>query len=351
MARAAIGWALGLVVGCSACVAPPQPATHEGHEDTSPELGVLRAALEADATVADAIASECSTGSIRGLGQQLIDEVQCERPGTFSRIDDIPNVILGDATFPWLQTAAADALRIVASKRDAAMTINSAYRTVAQQLMLYRWYRNGGRCGIALAALPGNSNHESALAVDVDEHSAWRSTFQTNDFAWLGRGDPVHFDYAGDGDTVDLRDFSVAAFQKLWNRNNPEDVIDEDGVYGPATETRILKAPAAGFDKGALCMAPPDPDAGATPLPSTSDAAAPPAAGDGGAAPASIDAPDCDESGCSMHASAGGASGWLLAVLVMLGRRRMSRRRVLAAFTPRPKSRVPCIGRRRVPTW
>lgn len=334
MARVAIGWALGLVV-CSACaVADGQDGypAHDGHEDTSPELGVLRQALGPDATVADAIASECSTGSIRGLGQQLIDEVQCERPGTFSRIDDIPNVVLGSATFPWLQTAAADALRIVASKRQATMTINSSYRTVAQQLMLYRWYRNGKRCGIALAAVPGNSNHESALAVDVDEYSAWRTTFQGNDFRWLGSGDPVHFDYAGDDETVDLRARSVAAFQRLWNRNHPDDPIEEDGDYGPTTESRILKSPAAGFALGAPCIqsetdaGPPvegDPDAGGgAPGPRT-DAGA-----DGGTSSFTPIPPNLDaEGGCSVHPAsrADTSTPWLLVLLAgVIGARRLA---------------------------
>lgn len=322
MARFPFAWALGLFV-CSACVVAESPERHGAdREDTSPELGVLRAALEPDATVADAIESECSTGSIRALGQQLIDEVQCQHPGTFARIDDIPNVVLGDATFPWLQSPAAAALRVVAQKRDATMTINSAYRTVAQQLMLYRWYRGGKRCGIALAALPGNSNHESALAVDVDEYSAWRTTFQAGDFSWLGSGDPVHFDYAGDAETVDLRERSVEAFQRLWNRNHPDDPIEEDGEYGPATESRILKSPAAGFALGAPCI-------------EVEDAGAPP--GDAGTSGPAGDAatddrpaftpvpPRLEESGCSAppHAPGGRGARWLLAALAsVLGARR-----------------------------
>ena len=48
------------------------------------------------------------------------------------------------------------------------MSINSAFRTVAQQYLLYAWYKQG-RCGIGLAATPGNSNHEQGLAVDIED--------------------------------------------------------------------------------------------------------------------------------------------------------------------------------------
>ena len=45
----------------------------------------------------------------------------------------------------------------------------------------------------------------------------------------------------------------VKAFQRLWNRNHPEDVISVDGAYGPQTEARMKLSPAAGFPKGAIC--------------------------------------------------------------------------------------------------
>ena len=71
-------------------------------------------------------------------------------------------------------------------------------------------------------------------------------------FSWLGASDPVHFDYKGSG-TVSMKGLSVRAFQRLWNRNNPNDKIIEDGSYGASTESRLAKAPVGGFPKGAAC--------------------------------------------------------------------------------------------------
>jgi hypothetical protein len=45
----------------------------------------------------------------------------------------------------------------------------------------------------------------------------------------------------------------VKAFQRLWNRNNANDKITADGIWGPQTEGRMKKAPAAGFPIGAQC--------------------------------------------------------------------------------------------------
>jgi hypothetical protein len=67
----------------------------------------------------------------------------------------------------------------------------------------------------------------------------------------------VHFDHL---DSPDIRGADVLAFQRLWNRNAPDDPIAEDGQYGPMTEDRVKRAPAEGFGIGALCaprLAPP----------------------------------------------------------------------------------------------
>ncbi|HVY47242.1 MAG TPA: M15 family metallopeptidase, partial [Minicystis sp.] len=107
-----------------------------------------------------------------------------------------------------------------------------------------------------LAATPGNSNHESGLAFDVEEYTTWKSALEAHGFAWFGSSDPVHYDYAGQG-AVDHRGTDVLAFQQLWNKNHPGDTIAEDGQYGPATEARLQQSPAGGFPVGASCGGPP----------------------------------------------------------------------------------------------
>lgn len=41
----------------------------------------------------------------------------------------------------------------------------------------------------------------------------------------------------------------MLALQTLWNKNHPNEKIDEDGGYGPQTEGALKRAPALGFDK------------------------------------------------------------------------------------------------------
>lgn len=299
------------------------------HSD-EPVTGSTSEALSADATVTDAVAQSCTTTAVKGLATQLVEEIQCLRPGTMKRIDNIEGLNLGEAVFPYLQTPAADALAIAQKSRNVPIAINSGLRTLPQQFLLYRWYKTG-RCGIGLAATPGTSNHESAIAVDVQDNAAWRSALQGKGFRWLGASDPVHYDFTGKG-AVDIRGLSVQAFQRLWNRNHPEDRIGEDGKYGDETEKRLAKAPAGGFTIGAKCdelpkTTAPAPEMGDS-VPSAPDADEPTTSSTTTQKKSSDTAGDDDDddssirqrqrmadAGCNMHGSPGG--DWL--VLLGLG--------------------------------
>lgn len=204
-------------------------------------------------SVAEATGASCSTAGVKGLSLQIIAQANCSVPGAFAEVPALPNVDM-NAEFPFLEEPARDAfVAAVNSKPGMNLGVNSMLRTVAEQYMLYRWYLDG-RCGIDLAATPGNSNHESGLAFDTNDYSAWRSTLEAHGFVWLGSNDVYHFDYRGPG-AVDHRGEDVKAFQILWNRNHPEDPIAEDGDYGPMTEARLKASPAEGFAKGAECVA------------------------------------------------------------------------------------------------
>ena len=316
------------VVGCAATTEP---------ETTEEATGSVASELSANSTVTDAVAQSCTTTAVKGLATQLVDEIQCMRPGTMKRIDNVAGLKLGEAVFPYLQTPAADALMASQKVRNVPIAINSGLRTLPQQFLLYRWYKTG-RCGISRAATPGNSNHESAIAVDIEDNAAWRSAMQGKGFRWLGVDDPVHYDFTGKG-TVDIRGLSVQAFQRLWNRNHPEDKIDEDGKYGDDTANRVAKSPANGFAIGAKCD---DAGAGETKTVPTPPMTSVPEATDGDESdlpktaaskvPPATDAKESDDedddsprsrqssanAGCSMHGS--GAPGFFdaLAALYVL---------------------------------
>jgi hypothetical protein len=67
---------------------------------------------------------------------------------------------------------------------------------VAQQYLVWKW-SGSRRCGVQLATPPGESNHETGLALDIAEQAVWRPHLEAKDFRWLGASDRVHFDYKG----------------------------------------------------------------------------------------------------------------------------------------------------------
>lgn len=253
--RAALLLMLAATPLLAACAGVPETES-EGAAESPEPVGEATFAL----TVGEAINSGCSTSSVKGLSQQIIEQGQCIEPAAFVELPAQPNLSLGAAVFPFLEAPAKDALvAALKSKSGTSMTINSMLRTVAQQYLLYQWYLDGS-CGISLAATPGNSNHETGLALDVSQYATWQSALEANGFKWLGANDVVHFDYVGPG-AKSYKGLDVLAFQMLWNKNHPNDLIDEDGVYGPQTGSRLAQSPAGGFAVGADCNAPkPNPD-------------------------------------------------------------------------------------------
>lgn len=240
----------------ASCAAAPLPEANEGDgpeptEDRDDAVGIK--------TVGEAVNQTCTTAAVKGLSAQIIAEGQCIMPDAYAEVPDLDNVSFGPNVFPFLETPARDALvKALQANPSKSMSVNSMLRTVAQQYLLYRWYQLG-KCGIGLAAKPGNSNHETGLAMDINEYSTWKTALKSVGFSWYGSGDAVHFDYTGKG-AVSYKGVDVEAFQRLWNRNHPEDLIDADGVWGPQTEARMKKAPPDGFEKGADCNTDPDPN-------------------------------------------------------------------------------------------
>jgi hypothetical protein len=215
-------------------------------------------------TVADVLDhASCSTEVVKGLSEQIIAEENCIHPASYKRIPDkLHNATLEETVFPYLMQPAHDALlQALESNRAEAMMINSMLRTIAQQYLLYDWYKRG-RCSIKLAASPGRSNHQSGLAIDIAQPARWRTRLARHGFHWMGKKDRWHFDYVGKtreekenakrlAETVAGLD--VKAFQRLWNRNHPDEKIPEDGEFEKPTEAALRRTPVQGFTVGASC--------------------------------------------------------------------------------------------------
>ena len=186
----------------------------------------------------------CSTGLIQGLSEQVLGQLMTMKPGVLARINHPLIDCSGNQNNPYLQAEALDHLIKAVEERGSKLLINSCLRTPMQQYMLYE-QKQRGQCGIMAAAPPPNSNHNSGLAIDVEDAQGWRPFLERHGWHWIGSFDPMHFDYNAGG--VDLGELQVRAFQKLWNQHNPNQPIAEDGSWGPATAACVDRSPAAGF--------------------------------------------------------------------------------------------------------
>src|SRR6185436_18316557 len=216
-----------------AACGPPEPG-EDSYIDHAP--GVFQAGLTAGQ------AGGCDTSIVAGLTEQLVAELNCIAPNTMVDFCGA-NITLSGAVQPYLNPAAAADMKAAVAASGTNITLSSAYRSVAQQYLLYKWWQ-AGQCSIQAAAAPGKSNHQSGRAIDVPSYNFWISKLQAHGWTWFGSGDLVHFDY---NSAPNLGSNSVLAFQRLWNKNHSTGKLAEDGDWGPASEAAMAQAPTTGF--------------------------------------------------------------------------------------------------------
>jgi hypothetical protein len=180
----------------------------------------------------------CTTSICRPLDLQIIAELQVLTKGELVKIKPRDRLVLAENVHPYLSKKAEESLGKLMYTKN--LYINSCYRTVAQQLILYL---NAKRCGL-VAAKPGQSNHQSGLAIDINDSHYWKG--QLSDLGWdkLGSFDDMHFDFKGNN----LQSFSIKAFQVLANKNNY--ALNPDGILGEKTFYALSHAPVEGFENG-----------------------------------------------------------------------------------------------------
>ncbi|MDQ3035502.1 MAG: D-alanyl-D-alanine carboxypeptidase family protein, partial [Myxococcota bacterium] len=189
----------------------------------------------------------CTTAGVEGLSEQLVRTHLCMFPGAVTTFAPHAGITLTSSrVHPLSSVATRDALHAAAA--GGSLQVNSAFRTLVQQYLLY----HEGGCG--RAATPGSSNHQSGVAVDLQNYSAALTRMRAAGCSHPYPGDdPVHFDCPG----PDMRSGSILVFQHLWNANNPGDRIAEDGAYGPQTASRLGRSPATGFATDGCMVEPP----------------------------------------------------------------------------------------------
>ncbi|MEZ4474923.1 MAG: M15 family metallopeptidase [bacterium] len=240
---AALAAALASLTSCDAPLPPSRPA----------ELGIWRAGL----TIEETAMETCDTPPelVDGLSRQLVDAINCLRPGTLADIPLGPDIGLLRAGRPAIIDArAVDDLERAAAAGNSQMIVRWAYRDVALQHLF--WLQDDFR-SCAVAAPAGLSNHQNGLAVDLNDYQAWEPTMARFGFENRLPNDRVHFDYQR-ADDVGLGALSLLAFQALWNKNNPGQEVPLSAELDGDTYDALSRAPIEGFPRE-LCDGGPPP--------------------------------------------------------------------------------------------
>jgi N-acetylmuramoyl-L-alanine amidase len=180
----------------------------------------------------------CTTGICRTLDLQIIAELQVLTNGELVKIKTRDKLVLADNVHPYLNRKAEESLGKI--NYTKILSLNSCYRTVAQQLILFQ---NAQKCGL-IAAKPGKSNHQSGLAIDINDSHYWQEQLEYLGWNKLGSFDDMHFDFNG----TNLQSLSIKAFQVLANKNNY--ILSLDGELGAETLYALRNAPVEGFENG-----------------------------------------------------------------------------------------------------
>lgn len=197
-------------------------------------------------TVREYITSSCTTEHLGPLSRQILSVLQSRLPD--GRLIDISAdvEIVGPTTLPFLQADAADAFSEAVTRFGKKPKLVHALRVLPQQAAVSYWYLHK-RCNIPLAAMPGASPHERAIAVDLDDWEDWISPLSRYDWVWRGKADRPHFNFHGRSNP-DFGHEGIKAFQALFNEyHGPKDHLTVDGSYGPRTEAALLGAPIGGW--------------------------------------------------------------------------------------------------------
>lgn len=90
-------------------------------------------------------------------------------------------------------------MRAAAEEDGVKLRLNSGFRTMSEQQYLYRCYQTKSCNNGNLAAKPGYSNHQNALAVDVSDPSGKWLYANAKRFGFENTvpSEPWHWEYAG----------------------------------------------------------------------------------------------------------------------------------------------------------
>lgn len=177
-----------------------------------------------------------NTKGIAGISWQLCEEavgmgflVQIKSPKIQIDSDSLVHLYLHPSAEPQIDC--------LLDRIKSPLIVSSAYRTLAQQYILKRNL-------LTMVAPVGRSDHGSGKSLDIVNYDAHKSSLVA--CGWIqsyGSRDAVHWD----AKAPDNRRNTILAYQRLWNKNYPNQEIEEDGSVGSQVLWALSHTPCNGF--------------------------------------------------------------------------------------------------------
>ncbi|TNV76136.1 hypothetical protein FGO68_gene16963 [Halteria grandinella] len=167
-----------------------------------------------------------------------------------SLFKDSPYVVCsGICGSGYLQAKVLDKLSSIGTNLTTWVNVLGTWMSSAEMHIIHQYKAQGGKCGNDYrATTPGTSIFEGGFVFELVDYGWWKTRLVQHGFVHTQISPQMaSFESGTEQEVSRFAKMNLMAFQKLWNRHNPNATIAEDGIYGPETINAFNQSPCDGF--------------------------------------------------------------------------------------------------------
>ena len=188
----------------------------------------------------------CDFSLLQTISQQLIDEMINSTNGTVSELNttNYPNLVVSNNQRIFLETNTLNAfIGVLSNNPQKSFILSFGLVSLPEQYLRDKW---DGQCQ-NIFGVPHMKDANNFMSGNMLE----LQNFDSNVVKIMQESGFVknrQFFIYTQG-VINLQNENVRAFQKLWNCNFPEDLMEENGIFDEEVEKRLNISPTKGLGK------------------------------------------------------------------------------------------------------